>query len=107
MLFRIFSVRPFIRSHVAASKTRSAVLTAPDATLIDNLDSKGLRRNEEALFHCSKIVLGRLLGEGAFCDVHDLYDVSLLNNDELEQQKITNNIERQKREFIHGSCRDE
>ena len=86
----------------------SAVLTAPDATVIDNLDSsKGLRRNEEALFYSSEIVLGRLLGTGAFCDVHDLYDISFLDGDGLEQQKITNEIEQQKREFIHDSCRDE
>ena len=88
----------------------TAVLTAPDASVLDDIDSsKGSQKNEEALFDCSEIVLGRLLGTGAFCDVHDLYDVNILNDDGLEQQKssIANEIEQQKREFIHDTCRDE
>jgi len=64
--------------------------------------------NEEALFHCCEIVLGKLLGTGAFCDVHDLYDVRLLSRNELDQRKspIDEENERQKREHIHETCHD-
>lgn len=82
----------------------SAVLTAPD---IDDIDSNRPRRNEMALFRCSEIVLGRLLGTGAFCDVHDLYNVDLLNDDGIEQKSTTFPKEQQKREFIRDTCRDE
>jgi serine/threonine protein kinase len=33
---------------------------------------------ETALFYCCELVLGRLLGKGAFCEVHDLMDLRLL-----------------------------
>lgn len=75
---------------------------------IDNTDSNHWRWKEEALFHCSEIVLGRLLGTGAFCDVHDLYDINLLSRDELERRKspINKESELQKREYIYTTCLD-
>jgi len=86
----------------------SAVLRTPEEIAVGNFDSDRPQRNEEARFHCSEIVLGRLLGTGAFCDVHDLYEINLLSRNELEQRKspITKDIEQQKREFIYRTCRD-
>lgn len=37
---------------------------------------------ETALFYCCELVLGRLLGKGAFCEVHDLMDLDLLTSKE-------------------------
>ncbi len=66
------------------------------------------KRSEEAFFHCCEIVLGKLLGTGAFCDVHDLYDVQLSSCDELDQRKspIQLESEKRRRKYIRETCRD-
>lgn len=72
-------------------------------------DSNHSQRSEEALFDCCEIVLGKLLGTGAFCDVHDLYDVQLSSCDEVDQSNspIHQESEQRRRKFIHDTCRDE
>lgn len=64
--------------------------------------------HEVASFDCCEVVLGELLGTGAFCDVHDLYDVQLLSHIEADELKcpIHEESKQRKREHIHRTCRD-
>jgi serine/threonine protein kinase len=76
--------------------------------VVDSYETHPSQCNEEALFHCREMVLGKLLGTGAFCDVHDLYDVRLLSPTELDQCKspIHGETDQRKREHIHETCHD-
>ena len=67
-----------------------------------------LQHNEEAFFHCCEMVLGELLGTGAFCEVHEVYDVRLLSRKEQDDYKCqTEENEQRKRENIYQTCHDE
>jgi len=75
---------------------------------------KPTSKAEAASFFCSEIVLGELVGTGAFCEVHDLHDVRLLrskNNKckrrqiETKEEEETKNDDQQ-REYIYQTCQD-
>jgi len=86
----------------------SSISPVSEASEMCKTDPNPSNRNEEALFDCCEIVLGNLLGTGAFCDVHDLYDVQLSSCDELDQRKspIHQESEKWRRKFIRETCRD-
>mmetsp|Transcript_51559 Transcript_51559/g.59666 ORF Transcript_51559/g.59666 Transcript_51559/m.59666 type:complete len:494 (+) Transcript_51559:135-1616(+) len=58
---------------------------------------------------CSEIILGELVGTGAFCEVHDLYDVKckrLQDEDEDEAGEGRTKNDNQQREYIYQTCQD-
>ena len=90
-------------------KSRESTLSgASEAVDPSKTESHRFHRNEEALFHCEEIVLGKRLGTGAFCDVHDLHDVRFLSPKELDQRKspINGEIDQRRREHIRETCYD-
>ena len=94
-------------------------ITINDVALrnVSELEGRRMKANDvkhrkEALFHCCEIVLGKLLGTGAFCEVHELEDVRLLNVKELpgcihsKCRIIDEENERRKREHLRLACHD-
>jgi len=104
------------KSFLSIEKGKVATMKNSDKTISPASDVIGISKtklncrqsNKGASFHSCEMVLGKLLGTGAFCDVHDLYDVRLLNCKELDQLRspINEETERQRRKLIHDTCHD-
>lgn len=91
-------------------KSRSSTIILPASEVVETYKTETNRPqcNGEALFNSYEMVLGKLLGTGAFCDVQDLYDVQLSSLEQLDQRKalINEELEQRKREHIHKTCHD-
>jgi serine/threonine protein kinase len=111
-VFRGTDIQSFVSNEngkIATMKSRSSTfLPASEVVETYKTETNRSQCNEEALFNCCEMVLGKLLGTGAFCDVHDLYDVHLLTLKQLDQRKslINEELEQRKREHIHKTCHD-
>jgi len=89
----------------------AAILEVPEAHVAGKIKTKHVKRRKEALFHWCEMIVGELLGTGAFCDVHELLDVHLLDKKELagmrnKCQTVEEQSEQRKRENLYRTCHD-